>query len=414
MQAAPDVQNESQNTRTVGCGLVLFDSPREPGLGGWAAIDGGEPVRVENVSSLRNDVVWLSNIDFSSYRAGGLEVQHNLRQSGFLRSEIRQLAGDVGINVAGEGAYDAVRRLSIVASRVYRLAEEHYGLGDTGFTQPYLAEDIRAKLRIPVSTGNVNSASDFMAAYQTDSRVPGKPFIDNSVLLSLRQNRFRHFGSLIQMPVPDNAWVHLPESALPDNINKRLDHILKEYDGKPFIVEVSMEPDCDPELAALTAFGASAASKTGLRRWVSQPELVWLMKYYKIKVRSAWVSAAYKHLIDKHLLPKHLASDDLLRLSYSAGILVENHFHALSGSAFNRTLQTKTVSPIGVWLRAYDRAIMFAHALDMYRNGFMVTGYGMGGVRVSVSRAGGELERLAEYAGENGFVYPPLRSLLDA
>lgn len=401
--------------RIEDCGLVLFDEPSDHALGGWAAVAGEEPRRVDNVSALRNDITWVSNIDFNNYMKGGHAVQHNLRRADFFRAGIKQLAADVGIDIAGGGAYEAVQKLSTVTSRVYRLAVSHYKMSDADMFSQSFPEDIHKKLTIPDSTQNPNNLLDFMGAYQSDSTVTNgsRAFGEGMAMLSLRRNRFRYFGSLLELPLPDEAWEHLTDRMLPADHGNRLDWILDQSANKPILAECVLEPDCDADLAALAAFGTSPGRKTILRRWVAHPELVWLTKFFKITVRSAWVSRGYVDIKEKQKLPASFTRDDFMALSYSAGILVENHFQAMSMTCFNKAQSLKTVSPGAVWMKAYDRATMFTHALDMHRKGFMVTGYGMGGVRTSVSRNGGELQRLAEYAGENGFVYPPMEVILN-
>ncbi|KVT01097.1 hypothetical protein WK47_24795 [Burkholderia ubonensis] len=166
----------------------------------------------------------------------------------------------------------------------------------------------------------------------------------------------------------------------------------------------------DSDYAALAAFGQKVASRMVLREWVSHPELIWLSRFAPIQIKSVFRAAEYKALPEKMLLPNFLAADPLMELSYSAGLLAENHWMALATDEFNKLTKKRSLTPRAVWLRSVDRAESFVLAKKAADSGMTVTGYSSGAVRLRLLRS--ELFKGLEFAIENNLSSPPFDKLI--
>jgi hypothetical protein len=180
---------------------------------------------------------------------------------------------------------------------------------------------------------------------------------------------------------------------------------------RPVLAEVELDMSrADSEYAQLAAFGKKTASRMELRKWVSHPELIWLTRVTPLIIKSVYVSAGYRPMHGKMQLPKHLTDDPLMRLSYSAGLLAENHWVSLASDEYSKGLKKKMLTARAVWLRASDRALCFMLARRAHDQGFNVTGYGAGAIRIQITRS--ELVRALGFAIENQLVSPDFSSII--
>ncbi|MGN5477699.1 hypothetical protein ACTMU2_14450 [Cupriavidus basilensis] len=112
-----------------------------------------------------------------------------------------------------------------------------------------------------------------------------------------------------------------------------------------FLAEVLVDMSrADSQYAALAAFGQKASSRMVLREWVSHPELLWLSRFAPLEIKSVFRSARYVALPERMQLPLALTSDPLLELSYSAGLLAENHWMSLATDEYNKITKRKALS----------------------------------------------------------------------
>lgn len=391
-------------------GIMLYDNPKEC-TSGHASVNGSTPTHVRQPSDLANNVIWITNADYGQFITLGHRNVHNLRGNTFLRTQVHQIAADLGYELAGAHAVDAAPVLSEVASRVFKLAASSYEwkAGEIANADS-LHENIKSRFPRDVYPSN-NPALEraLRAAYQTDSAITRADFVPNSVFLTLRMNRLAHAKKVLSCPIPDDAWEHVSEVKLPVSQRERLAFCLKH--DTPILAEVVMDMTrADSEYAALAAFGQKVASRMVLREWVSHPELIWLSRFAPIEIKSVFRSAEYKALHERMQLPRTLVEDPLMELSYSAGLLAENHWVSLATDEYNRLLKKKSLTPRAVWFRAADRALCFSLAKKALDQGFTVTGYSAGAVRVRLLRS--ELFRALEFAVENQVVCPNFNRLI--
>ncbi len=313
--------------------------------------------------------------------------------------------------MAGAHAVDTAPVLSEVATRVFKLIASGYEWkpGEIANADS-LHENLKSRFpRDMYPSNNPALERALRAAYQTDSAIARADFVPNSVFLTLRMNRLAHAKKVLSCPIPDDAWEYIPDVKLPSSQRERLAMCLNHE--TPILAEVVMDMTrADSEYAALAAFGQKVASRMVLREWVSHPELIWLSRFTPIEIRSVFRSAEYKTLHEKTQLPGILVDDPLMELSYSAGLLAENHWVALASDEYNRLTKKKSLTARAVWLRAADRALCFSLAKKALDSGFTVTGYSSGAVRVRMLRS--ELLRGLEFAVENQVVCPNFNRII--
>lgn len=387
-------------------GVFYLDDTANPGAGGWACLDGGRPERIQNMNGLLNSAYWVTNCDFTAFMNGGFSRLHNVHRSEYLRSTLAHVAKDVGLELSGEGLFPALGVLSKVASNVLWLAQKHYRVKN--FTKPTLADELRGVVGVEQKTLDNTIQPDLLAAYQGDSQVPTR-WQDGVMYFTLRKNRFAYFSGLMNAKIPENSWTYLNGRQLPP-ISSRLEWALNSE--RPLLLEVELTPMCDSDLAEIVAFGFKSGRKNTIRRWISHYELFWLHEYYSVAIKSAWISSAYRSLPKHFLPPKEFVEDEYMGLSYSAGLMMEAHFHSLSSPVSLGKDRPQEITPAAVFLRALDRAVMFAEAKRLHDAGISVTGYGMGAVRVRAYQE--EIPKLVAHMIENEFEFPLIPALLES
>jgi hypothetical protein len=385
---------------------VLFDN-RDEMTEGWACAHGSTPFRVRNPAHLPNDVIWVCNADYNTFQLQQSRL-HHLRRDDYFRSTLAHIAADLGFRAEGEYARDTAQKLAEIVHRSFTLAVTMYGRNGLPMAprEPTLAEDIRRSM--PAMSGL--SGSDYLRqpltsayqSYSTPNWSDRRDYVGDLVSVLLRMNRLQYATSLLSMPMPDEAWHYVPEEAAHGELDAWLSP------ERPSLVEVQIM--LHDEVGELVSFGAQPGKRSGLRTWVSQPELAFLVQHAEVHVKSAFSCRAPRALPASYQLPSPLIQDPVLALSYSAGLVAECHWHAVANPPWSRGRKEVETFPINVWQRAHDRAACFAKALAAYEDGFIVKGYGNGSVLLRVPR--NELRRLLMFAAREGFNYPAFPSIL--
>lgn len=389
-------------------GVMLYDNPNEC-TSGHASVNGTPATYVRQHSDLANNVIWITNGAFSQYISQGHRNVHNLRAPGFFRTQIPQIGADLGLDMGGANASSVAPVLSLIASRTFKLAAQSYEWKPNELANAdTLHENIKSRFPRDAILNNPALERALQSAFQTDSALSRADFIPNSVFLTLRMNRLAHARKVLACPIPDDAWEYVPGVRLPDTQRERLAFCVAHE--TPILAEVEIDmARADSQYAALAAFGQKATSRMALREWVSHPELVWLSRFAPLDIKSVFRSHHYKALPERAQLPAALM-DPLLELSYSAGLLAENHWMSLASDEYNKLTKRKSLTSRAVWLRAADRALCFTLAKKALDKGFTVTGYGTGAIRVRVQRS--ELLQTLEFAIENKLVAPNFSKII--
>ncbi|MDL5034295.1 hypothetical protein QRD43_20505 [Pelomonas sp. APW6] len=388
-------------------GVAIFDNPRDMSSG-WACEAEGTPRYFTSVNDLPTSTVWCTTLDWDEYQHRGKQL-HHLRRNDYLRSSLGAIATDIGIRIDGEFAETGCLRLAQVVGNAMQLAATVYGWQDpaSDIREDTLHEDIRRTIvQAPKPHQHVRGA--LLGAFQGHSSPDWAPVYEaDCVAITLRYNRLDYAAKLMNCTVPDEGWTRVTEERAAD---LSLDRLLDP--ACPSMVEATIEfTGSDPDVATLIAFGSQPGKRAGLRKWVSQPELLWISRFARIHVNSALICRASRTLPDAVKLPPPMLKDPTFSLSISAGLVAESHVHALSTLTYNRAAKHQVASAWAVWLRALDRSLCFSLAHKAMQAGFTPLNYGSGSVRVRVPRT--RLGDLLEFASENGIAYPAFSPIFE-
>ncbi len=387
-------------------GVALFDNPNEFSSG-WASKNGGTPFAFSQPTDLASDTIWVVNLAYDEYMRSASKMA-NFRRAEYLRTSINAIGSDLGMRSAGRYASETVSVLAGVVHRAVGLALECYGWGSlTHLREDQLVDDIRRALPQPQRPPS-HCKPRLLSAFQALSKpVRTELYPGESLMVTLRRNRLAYAQTILSSTVPDDAWTYIdPKSAAGMNPDDLVNPAV------PTLVEAAIELDSlNERQSALIAFGAGGGRRAGaVRRWVSQPELAWLMRFCRVRVTGVLVSATARPLAESHRLPARLTADPLLEFSASAGLVAECHWSALATATFNRLTKSFDVTSTAVWLRAVDRAACFALAHQVESAGFMVSWYGNGSVGVNVARD--RLPALIEFARTHDISMPCFNGVL--
>lgn len=388
-------------------GVVLFDNPRDMSAG-WACQAGGEPFRISSAAELSNQTGWVTNLDWAEYTDRAKRQSH-LRRADFLRSSLAAIGSDLGVRITGSYAAIAAPLLANVINQAVRLSCRAYGWSSpiNDVRECVLVDDIRRTLP-GLPKVNPVTRTQMSSAFQSYSAPDWPPeYDDNTLTFTVRYNRLEYAQKIMTTQVPDDAWTYIPPAQA---ASLSIEDLLNP--AAPTLVEAAVElGGIDPDMATLVSFGAQTAKRTGIRKWISQPELAWLSRHARVTVTSALRCRSSMSLPQSVALPSELTEDPLMRLSISAGLVAECHWNALAAKTYSRVLRSDEVGAWGVWLRAADRALSFELALKAKAAGFKVTGYGNGCAVLKVSKF--RLRECLEFAEQGNCSHPSFDAIFE-
>lgn len=366
-------------------GVVVFNNPANP-TSGVAAVAGRSPIVFESRAELPSDVLWIST-------ASQAVAAQNFRPGDYLRVRPSALAEDLGVYL--EDVMQGLPEVARAVGSVRDILAQAYPWNDfsTDWSQTQMTASISRVLPMPGEIPEILE-SPLAQAMQTYSVVQDRPTYSTEPIarFTLRTNRLRYAQWLLDGTFPVGGWHFEPVGG-----KHKLEDFLNPE--RPCLVEASIEfggsLTADGVTPSLIAFGSSTfgGRKEVIRRWISQPELAWLCRYAKIHIVSVLFCREAQRLPQELMLPPVLLADPLLALSVSAGVAAECHWNGLArGNSVMRTGSSATARfvtvyhPIGVWLRALDRAYCFAMARKAVSMGFAVSSYGYGAITVWSSK----------------------------
>lgn len=385
-------------------GVVLFDDVFRKSTGarkrattdGWASIEGKAPRRIVSTSELESDVKWWTNFDFTDFNANFLGRHPNIFFSGFLRTELKSIAQELGGGVEQLSADRSAQVMSTLFSRVMRMAIstlkinlEGGGLGIKTMSD-FIAGRAVNKNKIP---DEINSA--LKHGYQAWSSVT-RSLPREWKSATLRRPRYLHALEVLSTPVPsEHRWNYVNNTRLPVANSDRIDWCIGH--DLPVLANVVVKP----RRGDYTNIINYNAGSTLTRSWVCQPELLFLSQFCDIEVVGAFAcDAGFEHQKEIEQFP---TLGDFSLASYSLGILAENFWVSLASPRTN-TINQKFYPPRAIWYRSMDRISMFMYAAKLQKTGFQITGYGTGSVLISYPA--GATEDLVSAANEFGLDVP--------
>ncbi len=381
-------------------GVVIFDEPELPSYG-WASLAGEPARRITQIADLESDGVFISNLSWQNLRSINAVKEPRLRPSNFFREELFAISQDLGIPLF-EKPESCLHELSEFFDRSIRLAAKIYGFERIG---PSLKETIYQKLfpnGEPYSFGTPKIDDAFSEAYLPIQRC----YVQNtnaSRNAKLRFSRSHYASQLMAFPLPTGPW-SVFKGELPKNTNEikkgedcEVYKFLKEFGTtRPALCCVSVR-NIDAACGALLGF----TNGTERRNWVPIHEAAFLASIAEVTIKKMIEGNSYRTFdsLSYGWKEKSMVGD----VSYSLGLVAEAHIAAIT-SATKKPSSGHSYSPRAVFLKAWDRILLFKTAYILHQQDICVRSFAMGSINVSIEDH--QIEFVAKAALEQNMTPP--------
>jgi hypothetical protein len=385
------------------CGVVLFDSANNIASGdqtfvsldaGWASISGAAAIRISSIHDLDSVVLWITNLTEEQFYRAKLTSHANFRSEGYLRSTLRHIANELGVDTHCVSADVVVSVLSTIAQRVVTYAQTHYGITPNGKA---LTDDFAIALRVPRSkiASGIHNLFEGSAQHAYVRTVHANAHLNHGTALTLRRNRLAHAKELLALPVPpDSHWEYISCDKLPSN-KQNIESML-EQSNTAFLVRCNTR-NINPSVADVFSVGSGAKV---IREWLTDIE--W-------QQAREWADIEYIGLLRCNApsapVPQAdaLPSDPYASLSFTCGLVAEQVWTAMTMRRKSNTDEPRYTAA-AAWFRAMDRTVMFSYARNLHAKGLSVLEYGSGNVVVLYPDGG--LRHALDVSTDNDLLAP--------
>jgi len=384
-------------------GVVCFEDIESVGRA-WASVSGEDAKRVNGIGELSSSIFWVTNLPYNFFRKYNLNKKPNMFDHQFFRTSLRLIAGETGLE-------DDIKKLSEFSSLTFqRVLDQCKSLYDIDLKySPYrmntLLSDFvisRNVRQIPMGSTSNTLMEAFMEATQQNQGMIGEvPKSSKARTFSFPKAAYAKY--LMSLPYPvSTQWDALKEEDIKAVIGTREGNVIsgtlsaikkinKLCKNKAGLFKVSVLYT-EKFFRPFATFGQGSSYT---RSWVALPELLDILQYSVVEIHAGFVSELGELPLHKGL---NLDTDEY---SYSKGLLLENIWTAYA-LPLNRG---KFYTPVGAYMRAYDRVMCNKAAFEFARNNLTVGSFGTGRVVVYCKKSDETIS--SEIALENGLL-PPL------
>lgn len=384
-------------------GVVLFDDVavcRE----GWACIAGGQPMRVQSPADLDTGVVWWANADYDQMRETNLNKHAWLRNSSYFRASMKNVMDEW--RLGDRPAAEAAEVLAVIAGNTMAMARRVMPARQK-FGATALAGDMADLYPAALVPACREEEDALRHALQEWTPVPGVRSPRTAVHLPLRFSRVDHARMLLDMHVPLEGKVEfVPADAMGRD---PLQFLFARAMASVARVRVLGAKSDQAEIFAFGA-GKTDGGRVVMRNMVSLPELMAMAQVADVAIDAAWLfdgtSACAMDTLRRNDFVEETLLGQLGAVSYSAGLVAENLWAACTKppprhKTFSRG---RAVTWRQIYVRSLDRVCCYMAASRLTAMGYVVTGYGTGGVRVACEQE--VLPQLVSDAFTLGLVVP--------
>lgn len=391
------------------CGVVLFDSANNITVGdktfasldtGWASVSGETAVRITSIHDLDSAVLWITNLTEVQFYRAGLAGHANFRSEGYLRSTLRHIYTELGVDPQFVSADIVASVLSTIAQRVINLAEQRYKVSLR--STKALNEDFAFALSAPRSQIPADMYSLFEASAQHAyvRTVQTNTYMNQGASLTLRRNRLIHAQELLCQAVPpDTQWEYIPREDLPAS-HRDIETMLETLETA-FLVRCNAR-NIHPLVADV--FSLSSGAKV-IREWLTDIEWLQAREWAEIDYKGLLLCQAPSAPIPQ---AEALPTGTYAPLSYTCGLIAEQIWTAMTQKRGTRGDESRYTAA-AAWFRAMDRTVMFSHAQKLHAKGLTVWGYGGGNVVVLYPEGG--LRHALDVSTDMGLMAPSSKLL---
>ena len=387
-------------------GVVCFDD-EATATDAWCSIAGKDPFRIESLSELRSDIIWVSNLSYYDYRKLNLTLLPNVFDHQFFRLSLKQLA--IENNLANNN-FELTRFASLIFTRVALLGEENFKIKSFDVDYRYYTTLASAVIpfyarKKPTENFSFELMEAFKQATQENQAMTGLQAPKGSKAYPFYFPRTSYAQWLLSLDYPiGESWQELKESDYTGILGtengifikgtvsklKKLNTLNEKYAGFFRVTVINTEPE-------YREFGTFSAGSNHPRKWASIPEIIHLASIGKIKIEGGYITQKGKLSILKKLNFSDIEKE--LDYSYSLGLFLENLWIALS-SPTNK----KYYTALGAYIRSYDRIACFSMAEKFNQINFVTGSFGTGKVIVYAKKH--EIPLLKDFSIEQNLLPP--------
>ena len=382
-------------------GVVIFDDAEHPAFG-WASLAGSKPRRIKHLADLESDGIFIANLNWQQIRNINASREPRIRASNFFREDLSLIAQDLDLPIIEDPA-SCLHKVSEFFDRCIRIAYDIYGFKRVSGTLKETIYECLFPSGEPTTFGTPKIDEAFDEAYLAIQKcyVNSHSGTRNA---KLRFSRSVFANLLNQFPIPVGPW-SIYQGKLPVNDTdyskgeeSNTYKFLHEFGSqKPALCLVSVR-NIETSCADLLGF----TNGKDRRNWIPIHEAAFLSSIAEVKVKKIIQGTRYQNYEDVSFgwQEQSVVGD----VSYSLGLVAESHIAAIS-SGTRRKQGGTSYSPRAVFLKAWDRIMLFKVAYALYRNDIVVSSYAMGAVNVSIQDH--QLEFVSQEALKLGLT-PPL------
>lgn len=372
---------------------------------GWASIDGSPAIRINSISDLKLDVIWLSNLEQTVHWAAALYNTPQIKEARYLRTDINQIVREIGVSPKVVGPAHSAEAVAEVFGRVMRLAKTYCDRLTWG--RATLIQELAHGLGLfdePYENALLDEA--FACSYQDRVDCANSFSPDSGERwITLRRPRLLHAQQLVgdSFLIPRGPWKFIGERDMPKK-EERFEWLKKNFGGGPYMVKIksmnffkpSNEEKFDPKSLLQLGDSILPGRQRRQRQWMPMPELLYVSRFADIEFDSVCVGSFFDE--PEKILPD---LDYLMHHSYSWGVLAENIWMTYASRSINTKAQSKTlVSPRATWIRSIDRFYCFSSAIAIASKETKIMSYGTGSITLACKEGDmGEVIRKSIDAG---------------
>lgn len=387
-------------------GAVWFDDPKTATTG-WAS-KGGDAERIKGIGNLSTDTLWITNVGYKHYRSLNLTQSPHIYDSQYLRSSIMHIAKEFGLE---DNPEKLVKVSAKIFNRVVGFGGEYFGINPDTPVYRYVnlvADSVTPAFMRKTPKGKYESEllEAFKQATQQNQGMTASKRPFGSTAHNFYFPRSAYAKWLLASDVPiGSSWTEIKKK----NIDTVFGHVEgTAVKGSKAVIERLMELGEKNSVFLRVAilhtdsfYRSFATFSTGAnypRRWATLPEVLTLSRFCKISISGGFMTQSGKLPLEDKLA---MVPDN--EFSYSRGLFLENLWVSLATPIYGTSF-----TPVGAYLRAYDRMACLSVAESFASSSFVVGSYGTG--RVTAFLRNGEDRIAGEIALKNG-VFPPLSVL---
>jgi len=387
----------------VRSGVVLFDSAIVNVTGdktfvsldaGWASIAGERAFRIGSIHELASDVMWVANLTQEQFYRASLADKPNLRNDSYLRSSLRHIYTELGVDPMQGSPAVATEVLATVLQRTLEYAKGHYDIEPRGRT---LNEDFASALGAPRSqiAPDIYRLFEQSASHAYVTTLKTTNYRSSGATLTLRRNRVQHAQELLSKAVPpDSAWQYRSRRELPASVAD-IETMLEQC-PTAFLVQCAVT-NVSPLVSEV--YSTNAGAKV-IRNWLTDVEWRQARQWADIEYVGLLLCTAPSAPIPQGA---RLPAASHAALSYTCGLIAEQVWTAMTMKRGGRGEESRFTAA-AAWFRAMDRSVMFSYAQQLHAKGLTVWGYGGGNVVVIYPEGG--LRHALDVSSDMGLVAP--------